>query len=111
MLRPLISSTAARLGDRHGRFRDRADLGDGDRLWNLAPLIPEAERFSRIYRGRPELIDRIFASSFLVSGGRTGAVRSLTSRDAALPSIDDTPTEHYPRPGGDHAAITATFDF
>ncbi len=89
---------------------DRADRGDGDRLWNLAPLIPETERFSRIHRGRRELIDHIFASNFLVSNGRTTAVRSLTFRDAALPSIDDTPTKHYPRPGSDHAAITATFD-
>ena len=45
---------------------ERADNGDGDRMWNLAPLIPESERFSRVYRGRPELIDHIFASRFLV---------------------------------------------
>ncbi len=31
--------------------------GDRQWLWNLAPRIPEAQRFSRIYRGRKELID------------------------------------------------------
>ena len=25
----------------------RPDAGDGDRMWNLAPLIPEAQRFTR----------------------------------------------------------------
>ncbi len=30
----------------------RPDRGDGDRLWNLAPMIPEDQRFSRVYRGR-----------------------------------------------------------
>lgn len=90
---------------------DRPDRGDGDRLWNLAPLIPPAERFSRIYRGRPELIDHVFASDFLVSDGRTVAVRSLVCHDDDLPSIDDVPTRQYPRPGSDHAAIAVTFDF
>lgn len=90
---------------------ERPDRGDGDRLWNLAPLIPERERFSRIYRGRPELIDHVFASNFLVADDRTVSVRSLVCHDDDLPSIDDTPTQHYPRPGSDHAAIAATFDF
>ena len=30
----------------------RADAGDAQRLWNLESLIPAADRFSRIYRGR-----------------------------------------------------------
>jgi hypothetical protein len=31
---------------------DQADRDDGQRLWNLAARIPEAQRFSRVYRGR-----------------------------------------------------------
>jgi hypothetical protein len=38
------------------------DRGDAQRLWNLAPRIPDANRYSRVYRGRPELIDHLFAS-------------------------------------------------
>jgi len=45
---------------------DRPDNGDGQRLWNLAPRIPAEQRFSRIYRGRKELIDHIFVSQALV---------------------------------------------
>jgi hypothetical protein len=32
-------------------------------LWNLSLRIPEAQRFSRIYRWRKELIDHIFVST------------------------------------------------
>ena len=45
---------------------NQPDHGDRQRLWNLAPRIPEAQRFSRIYRGRKELIDHIFVSHALV---------------------------------------------
>lgn len=37
----------------------RLDVGDGDRMFNLAPSIPEPRRYTRIYRGRRELIDHI----------------------------------------------------
>ena len=46
----------------------RPDRGDGDRMWNTANLIPEAKRFTRLYRGRKELLDHIFVSHFLVDG-------------------------------------------
>jgi predicted extracellular nuclease len=49
------------------------DSGDRQRLWNLAARIPDDQRFSRIYRGRRELIDHI-----LVSMG--WLIRSLTAR-------------------------------
>ena len=45
---------------------NQPDHGDRQRQWNLAPRIPEAQRFSRIYRGREELIDHIFVSHALV---------------------------------------------
>jgi hypothetical protein len=32
---------------------DHPDQGDARRLWNLAPRIPEAQRFSRKYSGTP----------------------------------------------------------
>ena len=46
--------------------------GDGQRLWNLAPLIPEGQRFSRVYRGRGELIDHLLVSHVLGQGGADG---------------------------------------
>jgi predicted extracellular nuclease len=47
---------------------DRPDKGDGQRLWNLAPLIPDDQRFSRVYRGRGELIDHLLLSHALITG-------------------------------------------
>ena len=52
----------AGLGDRTGGF-SRPDQGDGQRLRNLAARIPERQRFSRLHRGRPQLIDHILTSS------------------------------------------------
>lgn len=89
---------------------DQPDQGDGDRMWNLAPLIPEERRFSRLYRGRPELIDHIFASNFLVTDGRTTEVTTVMA-EGAIPSIEDDPNVRRGAPGSDHAAVVATFDF
>jgi endonuclease/exonuclease/phosphatase family metal-dependent hydrolase len=83
------------------------DAGDGDRMWNLAPLIPAKQRFSRVYRGRPELIDHIFVSHVLA--GRTTAVTTATA-EGALPSIEDNPNARRGKPGSDHSAVIATFD-
>jgi endonuclease/exonuclease/phosphatase family metal-dependent hydrolase len=83
------------------------DAGDGDRMWNLAPLIPEDLRFSRVYRGGPELIDHIFASHFLA--GRTTAVTTAIA-EGVLPSIEDNPNARRGKPGSDHGAVIATFD-
>ena len=70
-------------------------------MWNLAPLIPET-RFSRVYRGRPELIDHIFVSHYLV----TGPDHRVTTVAAApgVPSIEDNPNARRGKPGSDHAA-------
>ena len=88
---------------------DRPDRGDPKRMWNLAPMIPEPERWSRVYRGRPELIDHIFASQFLVNAA--AEVQTYTAHGQPLPSIDDDPNARQGEPGSDHAAIMATFDF
>jgi hypothetical protein len=76
-------------------------------MWNLAPFIPEERRFSRVYRGRPELIVHIFVSHFLA--GRTTAI-TTASAEGALPSIEDNPNARRGTPGSDHAAVIATFD-
>jgi len=89
---------------------DQPDLGDGDRMWNTASLIPEAMRFSRLYRGRMELIDHIFVSNFLVTGTRISDVTTVTAA-AGMPSIEDDPDARQGKPGSDHAAVIATFDF
>jgi endonuclease/exonuclease/phosphatase family metal-dependent hydrolase len=45
----------------------RPDQGDGERLWNLTPLLAEPQRFTRVFRGRREVIDHIFASHVLAA--------------------------------------------
>ncbi|MBM0123798.1 endonuclease/exonuclease/phosphatase family protein [Pimelobacter simplex] len=86
---------------------DRPDRGDAARLWNLAPLIPEDQRFSRIYRGRRELIDHLLVSHALV-----GTVRAVTTGTPAVlpatPSITDDPGDRRDAPGSDHRPVVAT---
>src|SRR6185295_2610880 len=48
----------------------RRDQGDDVRLFNLAPVIPEDRRFSRVHHGRGELLDQIFASDELLPFGQ-----------------------------------------
>lgn len=86
---------------------DRADRGDGQRMWNLAPLIPSEERATRRYRGRDELIDHLLVSHVLVT--RVSEVRTLTPAHS-LPSITDEPAPVPAHAGSDHAAVIATFD-
>lgn len=86
---------------------NRPDQGDAHRLFNLAPLIPEELRFSRVYRGRGELIDHLFV---------TNATRQIITEATTLtggeplPSIDDTPTTRRDSPYSDHALVVATLD-
>jgi endonuclease/exonuclease/phosphatase family metal-dependent hydrolase len=89
---------------------DQPDQGDGDRMFNTAPLIPAERRFSRLYRGRMELIDHLFVSHFLASDTRLTDVTTVTAA-AGIPSIEDDPLERVREPGSDHAAVVATFDF
>ncbi|MGH3915737.1 MAG: endonuclease/exonuclease/phosphatase family protein [Pseudonocardiaceae bacterium] len=84
---------------------DHPDQGDGQRLWNLAPLIPEAQRFSRIYRGRGELIDHLLVSHVLVK-----AVQTVTTGETEIPSITDEPTERQHEPGSDHRPVVGRFE-
>lgn len=83
------------------------DRGDGYRMWNLYRLLPsEGPNYSRIYRGRGELIDHIFASHRLVNPDNLPAVEIVAA--SALPSMTDDPTPPTSAPT-DHAAIVATF--
>ena len=80
---------------------DRPDGGDASRLWNLAPRIPDDERYSRIYRGRGELIDHILASQTLLA--QTQEVRMVHGQ--ALPSVTDDAPARRDAPASDHALL------
>ncbi|OXM68635.1 endonuclease/exonuclease/phosphatase family protein [Amycolatopsis vastitatis] len=84
---------------------ERDDAGDRRRLWNLSPLIPDAERYSRINHGRRELIDHIFASHALLAPLPEVHVR----HDHDLPSVTEDPSAHVSKPGSDHAPVFASF--
>ena len=71
---PLAATTQILLGPPGSeigtRGFDRDDAGDAERLWNVAPrILPEERRFSRVFNGRPELIDHILVSHALVHDG------------------------------------------
>ena len=82
---------------------DQPDAGDGARLWNLGALIPEPERYSRVYRGRRELIDHL-----LVSHALRDAVTTVTTGALEVPSITDDPGALRDHPGSDHRPVIAT---
>jgi endonuclease/exonuclease/phosphatase family metal-dependent hydrolase len=84
---------------------DQPDKGDGGRLWNLESLIPEKERFSRVFRGRGELIDHILVSHALV---RRAAEAHTIDQDK-LPSITEDPTARREARGSDHAPVVVRF--
>ena len=71
---------------------ERPDKGDAARLWNLAPFIPEERRFTRRYRGRPELVDHVLVSQALVRA----VVRVDTVGEP--PSIGDDPELRFDEP-------------
>ena len=91
----------------------RADKGDGYRLWNIASLLPDIAgepAYSRIYRGRPELIDHIFASRVLVDPDRM-PIADTIANPSPLPVIEDDPSAQRNKASSDHAAVFATFYF
>jgi hypothetical protein len=104
---PLLRSSTATGSEIGTTGFDRPDKGDAQRLWNLAPRIAE-QRFSRIYRGRKELIDHIFVSHGLV--GRTAQDHVTTDAAGPTPSIDDDPTQRRGAPGSDHRPVLASID-
>ncbi len=91
---------------------NQADKGDDTRLFNLAPAIDATRQYSRIYRGRKELIDHILVSENLLPGKpRTvPIVDSHIDIGDQLPSVTDNPNEEPKHRGSDHAPITAHFE-
>ena len=94
---------------------NQPDKGDDVRLFNLAPLIPEDRRFSRVERGRKELIDQVFASEEFLPFGednrrRLPEVDSHIDFEGQLPSVEEDPGERERAIAPDHAPVTASFD-
>ena len=79
---------------------ERPDQGDARRLWNVAPLIPAERRYTRIYRGRRELIDHVLVSKAVVD-----RVTRVDTATTDLPSIDDDPSRRRDAAGSDHAPV------
>ncbi len=86
---------------------NQPDHGDAQRLWNLAPLMPEGKNYSRINHGRKELIDHILVSEALVKPLEKINVEAII--DEQLPSITEDPNARKNAPSSDHAPVVATF--
>jgi endonuclease/exonuclease/phosphatase family metal-dependent hydrolase len=87
----------------------QADRGDAFRLWNLTPLLPVDQQVTRVFKGRPEVIDHIFATHRLVNPSNLPVVATI-GNPAPLPSMGDDPNSRRNEPGSDHAAVVATFE-
>jgi endonuclease/exonuclease/phosphatase family metal-dependent hydrolase len=91
------------------------DKGDPARLFNLAPVIPQERRYSRIHRGRGELLDQILASVEFFPVGNDDR-RQLPEVDShvdiagGLPTVGEDPAEREQDEAPDHAPVTASFD-
>lgn len=83
---------------------EQPDNGDGARLWNLAPLMPRDRRYSRIFRGRRELIDHILVSHALVKN-----VEAVDTASGEPPSITEHPTTRRDQAASDHLPVVARF--
>jgi endonuclease/exonuclease/phosphatase family metal-dependent hydrolase len=86
---------------------DRPDKGDQQRLWNLAPLMPEGKNYSRVYEGRQELIDHVLVSAALVKPTDAITVEAVIGQP--LPSIATDPNVRRDQPSSDHAPVVASF--
>ncbi len=108
----LLGPTGSETGTR-GR-ETIPDQGDAWRLWNLAALIPEQTRYSRIYQGRGELIDHLLVSQGLRESLDRDSVRSIVEESdngqPGLPSIDDLPSNRPAPSASDHAPVVANFN-
>jgi endonuclease/exonuclease/phosphatase family metal-dependent hydrolase len=91
----------------HTRGFDHPDQGDRQRLWNLAPLMPDGKNFSRVFHGQKELIDHILVSAALVKPLDSITVETVVEQP--LPSITEDPSARHAAPSSDHAPVVATF--
>jgi len=107
----LTGPTGSEIGT---RGFNRADKGDDARMFNLAGLISEDRRFSRIHHGRKELLDQFYASVELFPRNGAGdrilpVVDSLIDYNEQLPSIADNPNLRSDEITPDHAPVVCTF--
>jgi hypothetical protein len=79
------------------------------RKLGLAPLLPADQRVTRVFKGRGELIDHLFATHRLVNPNNLPAVQTIRTVEP-LPSIGDDPTRRRNEPGSDHAAVVGAFE-
>ncbi|MFJ9002525.1 endonuclease/exonuclease/phosphatase family protein [Streptomyces sp. NPDC102359] len=84
---------------------DRPDRGDAFRLWDVAPLIPAAERYSRVNSGRRELIDHVLLSHRLVRRVSVAGTGLPDDGPPRLPSVGTDPGERRGVAGSDHAPV------
>lgn len=107
---PLAATTQIVLGPGGSEIgtpgADQPDKGDGQRLWNLEPLMPEGQDWSRVSRGSPELIDHLLVSHSLLAKVRDA--RAVVPSDLA--SVGDDPRPRRDEPASDHAPVIATLD-
>jgi hypothetical protein len=85
------------------------DNGDAARLFNLAPKLPPEQHYSRIYRGRKELIDHILVSHALVAKALSMQSGTGVATGPTLRSMSDNPKVTATITGSDHSPITARF--
>ncbi|WP_105973921.1 endonuclease/exonuclease/phosphatase family protein [Streptomyces geranii] len=86
------------------------DKGDATRLWDVAPLIPADQRYSRINSGRRELIDHVLLSHRLVHRTTEAGTGLPGSGAPALPSVGPDPEARRGAPGSDHAPVWVRID-
>ena len=79
---------------------EQPDAGDALRLWNTAGFIDPEQRWSRVYRGRRELIDHVLCSERLVR-----AVELATTWPVEVASIGDHPVQRRNEPASDHRPV------
>ncbi len=84
---------------------DRPDRGDAVRLWDVAPLIPASERYSRVNSGRRELIDHVLLSHRLVRRVSAAGTGLPDDGPPRLPSVGEDPGERRGVAGSDHAPV------
>lgn len=84
---------------------ERPDRGDAVRLWDVAPLIPASERYSRVNAGRRELIDHVLLSHRLVRRVSAAGTGLPSDGPPRLPSVGTDPGERRGVAGSDHAPV------
>lgn len=89
---------------------DRPDRGDATRLWDVAPLIPPGQRWSRVNSGRRELIDHVLLSHRLVHRAIQAGTGLPGEGPPGLPSVGPDPSERRGEPGSDHAPVWVRVD-